>query len=104
MGDTVTGTTRVYVDFNEMVTPDTVLLGRGDTARDALGNAVHLHAGMPIGVYMEDEWEGEPDNLIADGTVVPYDLSGPACWAHVKWCCRIDGQGIRHETEVAGKE
>jgi hypothetical protein len=87
-----------YVDFNEMVDLNTVLLSAGDTKIDASGVSVQLQEGMPVSVYMDDRDEnGNVDNLIADGLVVRNATSD---WsAHVKWCCRIDGNGIRRQSD-----
>lgn len=87
------------VDFNEMVDANTVLLSVGDTKVDTLGIVVQLHEGLPISVYMDDlDDSGNVDNLLANGVVVKNKESG---WsAHVKWCCRIDEDGIRSQSEV----
>jgi hypothetical protein len=88
-----------YVDFNEMVDTETVLLSASDFKRDALGRIVSLREGMFVSVYMDDRNEhGVIDNLVAKGVVVRNlrtDWSAP-----VKWCCRIDADGIRAESEV----
>ncbi|MCT7315257.1 hypothetical protein N5I87_04515 [Ralstonia sp. CHL-2022] len=87
------------VDFNEMVDENTVLLSVGDTKVDALGIVVQLHEGLPISVYMDDLGDsGNVDNLLANGVVVKNKEPG---WsAPVKWCCRIDEDGIRSQSEV----
>ena len=58
-----------------------------------------LHEGMEIDVYEDDINEkGEPDKLIASGTVERNIVEG---WATViKWCCRINNDGIRHESDL----
>jgi hypothetical protein len=89
----------LYVDFNEMLEPDLVLLSAADTKLDANGNVVALSDGLKVCVYMEDtDASGKADNLVASGTVEKNQSSG---WgAQVKWCCRIDGRGIKHQSEV----
>jgi hypothetical protein len=88
-----------YVDFNEMVDADTVLLSADDSKKDASGAVVSLYEGMLVNIYMDDSDEnGAIDNLVAQGIVVRNIRSN---WsAHVKWCCRIDGNGIRAQSEV----
>jgi hypothetical protein len=100
------GKARIYVDFNEMVTGNIVLLSKADTKIDADGNDVSFYEGMPVGIYSDDAEDGKPDNLIADGIAIKYDLSRHPCWSHVKWCCEIDANGIYHESDIdvaAGK-
>jgi hypothetical protein len=86
------------VDFNEMVSADTVLLSAEDIEIDALGRAVKFYDGMPVSVYMDDlDEKGLADNLIADGVVVRNTASD---WStHVKWCCRIGGDGIQTQSK-----
>lgn len=92
---------RIYVDFNEMVERDLVLLSVGDTKRDSEGVSVLLSEGLAIDIYMDDEGvDGRPDALIASGVVEATTGRG---WApHVKWCCRIFEPGIRHLSVVDG--
>lgn len=89
----------LYVDFNEMLERDLVLLSKTDTKIASNGEVVSLSAGLPVSVYSDDTGEhGHPDNLVATGVVEANQHSG---WsAHVKWCCRIDGNGIRHQSEL----
>jgi len=89
-----------YVDFNEMIDANTVLLSAGDCKIDSRGVTVQLQEGMLVTVYMDDLNEnGSADNLVANGVVTKN--TDAACWAaHVKWCCRIDGDGIRPQSEV----
>lgn len=90
---------RIEVDFNEMLESNLVLLSAEDTKRDANGEVLSLYEGLNLVVYMNDVGnDGKPDNLIARGIVERNYTSG---WAkHVKWCCRIDADGIRHESEL----
>ena len=88
-----------YVDFNEMVENDLVLLSAGDSKTDVNGTVVLLREGMLIRVYTDDlDEKGNYDNLVASG-VVEKNLQ-PGWSSHVKWCCRINGNGIRHESEI----
>jgi hypothetical protein len=87
------------VDFNEMLEPDLVLLAKEDTKIDSHGVVVPLKAGMEVALYMDDTGaNGHPDNLVASGVV---ELNRSTGWsAHVKWCCRIDVNGVRHQSEL----
>jgi hypothetical protein len=86
------------VDFNEMIDADTVLLSAGDWKVDASGVIVQLREGMLVSVYMDDMSEnGKIDNLVAIGVVTKNSAAGWA--ANVKWCCRIDGDGIQPESK-----
>ncbi|MDR1390718.1 MAG: hypothetical protein LBJ31_12180 [Treponema sp.] len=91
---------RIYVDFNEMVTGNIVLLSKDDTKSDSNGNIITFYEGMSVSIYSDDEEDGKPDNLIADGTVIKYNLHKQKYWNHVKWCCKIDENGIRHESDI----
>lgn len=84
-----------YVDFNEMLDSDLVLLSKGDTKTATGGLIVSLYEGMPVRVYMDDAGEVGPNNLVANGYV---ELNRDTGWSsHVKWCCRIDSNGVRRE-------
>lgn len=89
----------LYVDFNEMLEPDLVLLSATDAKTASNGAIVSLSDGMEVTVYMDDTDEhGQPDNLVATGVIETNKTTG---WgAHVKWCCRIDANGIRHQSEL----
>ena len=89
---------RFYVDFNELIEQDLVALSNEDTKKTSIGESVLLREGLSIDVYSDDvDDKGEPDNLIASGIVERGPTSG---WAtHIKWCCRIDSNGIRHESD-----
>ena len=93
---------RLEVDFNETIDFNLVLLSKGDTQPSSTGEIVVLHEGLPIEVYSGDVGDnGEPDNLVAYGIVERNTKTG---WAsHVKWCCRIDSNGIRHESDLKRK-
>ncbi len=85
---------RLYVDFNEMVERDLVLLSQTDERMDSAGNPIRLVEGLAVHVYMDDPDEhGNPGALIADGVVEP--SPGVGWTAAAKWCCRIDSEGIR---------
>ncbi len=93
---------RLYVDFNELIESNLVLLSKGDTKLSSTGETVVLREGMPIEVCSDDVGDnGETDNLIACGVVERNTKTGWAC--DVKWCCRIDGNGIRPESDLKQK-
>lgn len=46
---------RIYVDLNEMVTEDIVLLSKEDTKMDSEGNIITFYHKMPILIYSDDE-------------------------------------------------
>jgi hypothetical protein len=89
----------LYVDFNELLESDLVLLSQHDTRQDAKGNTVHLYEGLIISIFSDDvDGNGNPDNLVAEGVVERNRNDG---WAkHVKWCRRIGSQGIRHQSDL----
>ena len=43
---------RLYVDFNEMLAPDLVLLSKEDTKVDSHGHVVHLREGLKVILMM----------------------------------------------------
>jgi hypothetical protein len=89
---------RVYVDFNEMPTADEVLLAQGDAKPRADGEVVRLCEGLELGVYSDDVNEmGERDDLVADGVVM---RNTHGSWTSAaRWVLKIDGRGIRHESD-----
>jgi hypothetical protein len=85
------------VDFNELLDADLVLLSATDTRRDVRGDTVELREGMEVRVYDDDpDSDGRPGKLVATGVVERNRCDDDWC-AHVKWCCRIDAHGIRHQ-------
>jgi hypothetical protein len=90
-----------HVDFNELMEFDVILLSQTDIKKDARGNDVRLVEGLPIAIYEDDVGvDGRPDNLVAEGVVIPNKYTGP--FPHVKWCCRISPEGIRHQLDLTG--
>ena len=90
-----------YVDFNELMDIDVVLLSQTDIKRDADGNDIELVEGLPIAIYCDDNIgeNGQPDNLVAEGVVIPNRYA--RYFPHVKWCCRIGPNGIRHQSDLS---
>ncbi|MBX7225486.1 MAG: hypothetical protein K1X55_05615 [Chitinophagales bacterium] len=93
---------RLYVDFNEMIEDDLVLLSKTDFKLDSDGNRIELIAGAKVKIYMDDiDDNGEEDNLIADGIVEENIYREKYSWTSVcKWNCRIDKKGIFHESDL----
>ncbi len=61
---------KFYVDLNEMLEADLVLLSVGDVKQDSQGKKVDMHEGMQIVVYSEDtDAANNSDKLIASGVV-----------------------------------
>lgn len=89
---------RLYVDFNEMIEDDLVLLSRTDIKLDSNGNSIELKEGLKVKIYSDDLNScNEKDNLIADGVV---ELNTHGGWAtDVKWNCRINESGIYNESQ-----
>jgi hypothetical protein len=92
-----------YVDFNELLEVDLVALSASDEKLSTSGEKVLLQAGLVIDIYSDDlDDQGKPDNLIATGVVERNSAMG---WAKdIKWCCRIDAMGIRHESDIDPKK
>ena len=90
----------LYIDFNRMIDEDLCLLSSEDAVLDAEGRVTVLHEGLPITVYDDDiDNNGQIDNLVAEGVVERNKITtGPS--ACVKWCCRIDENGVRHQSEI----
>jgi hypothetical protein len=90
---------RISVDFNELIEENLILLSKSDYCQDSLGNRVYLYEGLEVKIYCEDTDEnGNRDNLIADGKVELNNCEFD--WTKiVKWNCRIDSKGIRHESD-----
>lgn len=93
---------RIYVDFNEMIENDIVLLSNTDFKEDSNGKIVELKVGMKIKIYMDDiNVDGEKDDLIAEGIVDLNTFKYLYPWTTAaKWICRINENGIKHESEL----
>lgn len=89
---------RIYVDFNDMIEADLVLLSKTDSKEDSQGNRIEFKEGLMVNVYSDDLSScDEVDNLIADGVV---ELNTQAGWtSEAKWNCRINTAGIYNESQ-----
>ena len=87
------------VDFNELLEPNLVLLSVGDICNDSNGTPVSLYEGLEVAVFEDDTYEDDDckNYLVANGVVEKN--KGIYSWcAHVKWCCRIDSDDIKHQS------
>ena len=89
---------RVRADFNGLF-GELLCLSHKETCLDEKGNLVTLAAGMALTAFDEDADEhGNRDDIIASGIVEP---SPP--WLQCigsRWALRIDGNGVRHESDL----
>ncbi|PIF47165.1 hypothetical protein CLU96_4213 [Chryseobacterium sp. 52] len=93
---------RLYVDFNELIDDDLVLLSQQDIKLDHKGNEITLFLGKQINVYMDDINEnGVVDYLVASGTV---ELNNTGLFPICKWNLRINAKGIQHESDLEQNE
>jgi hypothetical protein len=80
---------RIYVDFNNMLENDLVLLSSRDFISDSENVQKRLYAGLKVFVYMADVDENrKEDNLLAQGVVE--ENPGDGWNVTTRWCCRID--------------
>ena len=90
------------VDFNEIFYDKNgnaeVRLSLTDKKTDKDGNQILLYEGMLISVFEPDiDADGQRDNLIASGVVTKFTAEHIP---HGQWCCKIDENGIRHESDL----
>ena len=92
---------RLYVDFNEMIENDLVLLSKTDIKKDSQGNEIELKEGLKVKIYCEDTDENDNDDyLLAEGVVERNIYSEIYSWtSNAKWNCRINERGIYHESD-----
>jgi len=91
---------RIRVDFNELGQQDVVLLSKTDDVTDSGGNSLELTEGLQVSIYEFNHYEnGEKEYLLADGVVELNDTIENSAWSKtVKWCCRINKNGIEHKS------
>jgi hypothetical protein len=91
---------RIYVDFNEMLEDNLVLLSKTDIEKDSEGNDIQLYEGLKVKIY-EDNFDDSnvEDNLIAEG-VVELNTSDYSWAKAAKWNCRINEDGIHVESKA----
>jgi hypothetical protein len=88
-----------WVDFNERIEADLVGLSNSETKMTRGGLSIRLSDGLQILIYEYDtDEDGNEDNLVASGVV---ELNKNTGWSScIRWCCRIDRNGIRHESDL----
>lgn len=86
-------------DFNEMIDCEIIMFSQSDQKRNIHSTVITITEGMSV-LLMEEDFDqsGNPDNVIAAGTVTRNYNSDFS--AHVKWCCKINADGIRHESDL----
>ena len=85
------------VDFNELLEHDLLMLSQTDVRLDINGLPVQLVEGLSVKVQEESSYaDGTHELLWAHGVVEANQSSN---WSHVKWCCRLDANGISALTE-----
>ena len=88
----------VYVDFNELLDTNLVMLSQGDSRNDYRGNPVSFYEGLEIIGYQEDEdMDGTRDDLLIEG-ICTANTTGYA--PHVKWVLKGNDKGIFHVRSV----
>jgi hypothetical protein len=89
---------RILVDFNERVEEDLILLAKTDTRLDDKGDSVRLYEGLRVQIFEPDsDSEGKASlQLVAEG-ICTLNTTAIEWTQGAKWCCRIDGVGMRHE-------
>ena len=89
---------RLKADFNGLF-GEMLCLSHTDTCRDESGTDVRLQAGIVVTVVEHDlDSAGNRDDLVATGTVEP-SPEWLACRGS-RWVLRINGDGVRHESEI----
>jgi hypothetical protein len=93
---------RLRGDFNGLF-GEILCLSHEDTCSDETGARVKLEAGMLVTAFDEDADErGQRDDLVATGVV-----EAAPDWLECrgsKWVLKIDGNGVRHESELRHRD
>lgn len=90
-------------DFNEMIDFETIMFSQHDQKANIHGTIITIIEGMMVILIEEDfDQSGNLDNVIATGTITKNHNNDFS--SHVKWCCKIDTNGIRHESELTNKK
>jgi hypothetical protein len=89
---------RFYVDFNELIERDLIAPAKDETKHTSTGERFFGRDWRQKSTLTILNDKGEPDNLIASGVV---ERNSAVEWAEqIKWNCRIDSYGIRHESDL----
>ena len=80
----------LYVDFNEIISDECVLLSQNSVKPDFWGNPVLLYEGLRIIGYMQDEnTDGIRDDLIVSGICTRNTTD---IFLHVRWLLKFDSK------------
>jgi hypothetical protein len=83
---------RIQVDFNELIEHDLVFLSQSDKRLDSNGDTVILTDGLVVYIYEYNKYDdGQEEMFTATGIA---ELHDKVINKSVKWCCRINSQGI----------
>lgn len=89
---------RIYVDFNEMIDYNLVLLSQKDFKVNSNGEEIEMIESQKIDIYMDDQnVDGSNDSLIASGII---EKNNSGICEVAKWVCRIDDNGIQNESDL----
>ena len=89
---------KIEVDFNELIGNNQILLSQTDFRKDVYGNDISLTEGLEIDIFDVDyDDNNERDDIVASGVVT--QCKNPL-YKHVKWCCEIDSNWIRHMSDL----
>jgi hypothetical protein len=92
---------RLAADFNGLFSR-VLCLSHEETCRAPDGSIVVVTLGMPATAWEADTEDGQPDYLLAHGTV-----ERPPEWLQCRgsrWVLRLDARGVRHESELQPEE
>ena len=88
-----------------MIEDNLVLLSKRDTKEDSDGNLIEFKEGITVKIFHPNKDDnGKEDNLIAEGIVELNTCGDKYSWtASAKWNCRINEEGIYHESEILSR-
>ena len=87
----------IYVDYNELLDSQTVMLSAKDIKNDFFGNPIELAEGLAVVGYQEDEeMNGTRDDIITEGVCT----LNQGYATHVKWLLKANEKGIRYMSEI----
>ncbi len=97
---------KLRADFNRLFATENggwiLCLSHGDTSLDEFDSEILLSEGMVVIAFEPDSDDAEkPDNLIANGTVVP-SPEWLRCSGSI-WSLVVDERGWYHESDIAKK-
>lgn len=91
----------LYVDYNELIEEDIIMLSKIDIKNDYFGVPVSLCEGLEVVGFQKDEnIDGTRDDIIVEGVCT---LNKTGYFNHVKWVLKIDDKGIRYISDILEK-